>query len=142
MNINRQSKSQNKKNNIETVPIVLDLSMLDIMCKFVMSDSLFVKRHHLINIKTFIDIIDRSTYMNDIEKVKRFNFIKYALQAKIELHIFNSDLVFEFVQTKLPEKIDFYDINNENPLSKEELNLVEDDREFLAVKKEYKKLLY
>ena len=25
---------------------------------------------------------------------------------------------------------------------KEELNLVEDDREFLAVKKEYKKLLY
>lgn len=37
---------------------------------------------------------------------------------------------------------DIYVFRVDNVDGKEELNLVEDDKEFLAVKKEYKKLLY
>ncbi|VYT91225.1 DUF1292 domain-containing protein [Clostridium tertium] len=37
---------------------------------------------------------------------------------------------------------DIYVFRVDNIDGKEELNLVEDDKEFLAVKKEYKKLLY
>ncbi|MCR1949441.1 MULTISPECIES: DUF1292 domain-containing protein [unclassified Clostridium] len=37
---------------------------------------------------------------------------------------------------------DVYVFRVDNVDGKEELNLVEDDKEFLAVKKEYKKLLY
>ena len=40
------------------------------------------------------------------------------------------------------ESEDVYVFRIDNVDGKEELNLVEDDKEFLAVKKEYKKLLY
>ena len=40
------------------------------------------------------------------------------------------------------ESEDVYVFRIDNVEGKEELNLVEDDKEFLAVKKEYKKLLY
>lgn len=40
------------------------------------------------------------------------------------------------------ESEDIYMFRVDNVDGKEELNLVEDDKEFLAVKKEYKKLLY
>ena len=40
------------------------------------------------------------------------------------------------------KKVDVFIFRVDNVDGKEELNLVEDDEEFLAVKKEYKKLLY
>ena len=40
------------------------------------------------------------------------------------------------------ESEDVYVFRIDNVEGKEELNLVEDDKEFLAVKKEYKKLIY
>ena len=76
-------------------------------------------------IMTFLDEEGNKVEFEAIAKIY-LNETEYLLLAPID--DVNSEDVYVF-------RVDEVD-------GKEELNLVEDDKEFLAVKKEYKKLLY
>jgi len=77
--------------------------------------------------KVIMSFLDENGEKVDFEAIARvyLNEVEYLLLAPVDVE---SDDVYVF-------RVDEVD-------GKEELNLVEDDKEFLAVKKEYKKLLY
>ncbi|WP_291651297.1 DUF1292 domain-containing protein [Clostridium sp.] len=79
------------------------------------------------NEKKIMSFLDEDGNKVDFEAIARIYLeeIEYLLLAPID-----------------EKSEDVYVFRVDNVDGKEELNLVEDDKEFLAVKKEYKKLLY
>lgn len=112
MNINRKKITSSKKSEIEQSPIVFDITMLDCFCKYILTDSRWVRKHHLMNIRALIEIIDPSTYENDIEKVKRYRFLKRGIELRLDKHIDNPLIMLEEISTRLGEDISFIDPNN------------------------------
>lgn len=111
MNLNRK-KASSIKGGKELSPITFDITVLDCFCKFALTDSILIRRQHLTNLQRLIDEIDPSTYENDIEKVKRYRFIKFALEMKLERHIMSVPLILSDAVSKLGTDIDFIDIND------------------------------
>ena len=75
--------SSKKKKDDELISIQLDIETLSTMCRFVISDSLYVKRYDLIQMRRFLNVIDTNKLARtSVEITDRLNFIRYALEAK------------------------------------------------------------
>ena len=61
----------------------LDIRTLDIMCKSLVTDNQAIRRGQLINLRNLIYLINPENYVNDTEKVKRVNFIKKGIEARL-----------------------------------------------------------
>ena len=103
---------KNNKFNVETAKITLDLTTLNIFCKYILQDSRFIRMDHLINMRRLLSIIDRSTYENDPEKVKRFNFLYKALDARLNENLTDIELILLHINGGINFKVDFLDYNN------------------------------
>lgn len=79
---NNNGAKNNVKNNVK-LAIGFDLVALDLMCSYIVTENRNVRRSHLINMRNLIDILDLALYENDIEKMKRINFIKRGLDARL-----------------------------------------------------------
>lgn len=60
-----------------------DVRTFDIMCKSLVTDNQAIRRGQLINLRNLIYLINPETYINDPEKVKRVNFIKKGIEARL-----------------------------------------------------------
>lgn len=108
--------------NEATKPIKLNLDLMtyDILCKYILQSGSFVRMEHLVNLRKLISIIDYSTYENDPEKVKRVNFIRKGLEARLDHNINDRDIILTYINGGLTFQIDFLDYNRLN-LSKDEI---------------------
>ncbi len=100
--------------SVENKPIklVLDIGTLDIMCRYVLSSSSFLKMAHLVNLRKLISVLDRSTYDKDPEKSKRIDFLIRALEAKIDYHLTDFNMIMTHIGGGLAYDIDFINLNN------------------------------
>ena len=112
MNINRNKNRRNIGTNNSKIPLTFDIRVLNLFCHFVLSENKFIRKHHLMNLKKMIDMVDPTTYENDIDKVNRIRFISKALEAKLDLRISNRDMVIEHIYAGLAIDIDFIDLDN------------------------------
>ena len=86
-NIAKRNKSvQNAKINI-------DLPTLNILCRYILQDPKIIRMEHLVNLRRLLYLIDTSMYENDVEKVKRVNFIKKALEARLDYGLTDIDII-------------------------------------------------
>lgn len=67
----------------EVIKLNFDLEALNLMCCYILSENQNIRRSHLINMRNLFSILDMDLYANDPEKMKRINFIKKGLEAKI-----------------------------------------------------------
>ena len=112
MNINRNiSRTKNVRAN-NKIPLTFDIRVLNLFCEFILSENKFIRKHHLMNLRKVIDIIDPSVYENDIEKVNRIRFIEKGLEAKLDRRLVKKDIVIEYIFSGLAVDIDFIDVNN------------------------------
>ena len=65
------------------IDINLDLRTLDIMCKSLVTDSQIIRRGQLVNLRNLIALIKPENYTNDSEKMKRIQFIKKGIEARL-----------------------------------------------------------
>ena len=102
---NRYLKKYDKDNG-DTDKIVLnfDISSLNIMCSYVLSENKNIKRNQLVNMKNLFEIIDDKSFINDNEKYKRFKFIKLALKARLEKEIKNRDILIKVINGGITEE--------------------------------------
>lgn len=100
--------------SVENRPIklVLDINTLDIMCRYVLSSSSFLKVTHLVNLRKLISVLDKSTYEKDPEKNKRIDFLIKALEAKIDYHLTDINMIMTHIGGGLTFTVDFIDFNN------------------------------
>ena len=82
MNIERRQKYSNQgRTSVFTkkrLPINFDLSSLNLMCNYVITENRNIRRSQYINLRNLIDLLDMDKYINDQEKYKRVVFIKKA----------------------------------------------------------------
>ena len=105
----KQSKSINPKK--KPISLNLDLSTLDILCRYILQSHVFVKVEHLVNLRNLLISIDPKTYENEQEKFKRFNFLFKGLEARIEEKLEDRDIVLNYINGGLTYKLDFIDYN-------------------------------
>ena len=117
------SSAKKKKEN-EPISIQLDIETLSTMCRFVISDSLYVKRYDLIQLKRFLNVIDTNKLArSSMEITDRLNFIRYALEAKLDVKLSGKDAVLSYVNQKFTKDID---INLDIPIGKEDIDWIND----------------
>ena len=104
---NSSLTTKKKKKDEEQINMQLDVETLTTMCRFVISDSIYVKRYDLTQLRKFLTVVDTykmsklSTEMSD-----RINFIKYALEAKLDKKLNNRDSVLSYINQKFTKDID------------------------------------
>ena len=105
-NIAKRNKSvQNAKINI-------DLPTLNILCRYILQDPKIIRMEHLVNLRRLLYLIDTSMYENDVEKVKRVNFIKKALEARLDYGLTDIELILNHINGGIDFKVDFLDYNH------------------------------
>lgn len=106
----------------DKIVVQLDVETLNTLCKFVISDSAYVKKYDLIQLKRFMETIDQDRIKNSgIDQRDRVLFIKYGLEAKLELKMNSQDAVMGYISSKFDKSIDFID---KSPLSREDIQWV------------------
>lgn len=122
MKIKRNTGFSNS-NKERPIKLVLDITTLDIMCRYVISGSSVLRMGHMVNLRKLINVLDKSTYENDIEKKKRLDFISKALEARLEYHLTDRYMILTHACGVLPYMVDF--INVQSPeLNKNELSWI------------------
>lgn len=113
-------KTSYKSNQSKKINLVLDILTLDILCKYVLTQSRIIRLNHLVNLRKMILALDPVTYENDIEKQKRVMFIIKALEARIDKHLSDRTAILVDINGGIAYDLDFIDYNNLD-LSQDEL---------------------
>ena len=105
--INRRNKY-----NTQKAKITLDINTLNIFCRYLLQDSRVIRMEHLVNMRRLINIIDRSTYENDPDKVERYNFILKTLEARLDNNLTDRDLILNYINGGIMYEVTFIDYDN------------------------------
>lgn len=82
-----------------------DIVSLDLLCSFVISENRLVKRSVLNSLSNLMDCMDMAVYSKDAEKMKRINFLRLGLQARLEKNINNRDIILKHIAGGLNEEL-------------------------------------
>src|SRR5699024_4065786 len=81
----------------EKLPVVFDLTSLNLMCQYVLSDNRNIKRGAHINLRNLIDLLDMEKYISDQDKYRRIVFIKKGIEAKLERGLTNPEAIVKYI---------------------------------------------
>lgn len=136
-------KYTKKKDEPEKANITLDNFILDTFCKFALTGSSYVRITQLIGLRNFLNQVDPRTYQSDIEKSNKIQFIKTALNARIDFNLTDKGMIWEHVITHIPFEPNFIDPNVE--LTKDEVkwvnNVISENLKYSFVYKNVDELL-
>ena len=93
----KENGSRTVKFSNKTVDINFGLDMLNMLCSYAVSTNANIRTTNLINLRNLIEMLNMSIYEKDIEKQKRIEFIRKALDAKINKKIKDPLLVISYV---------------------------------------------
>jgi len=79
------------------LPVVFDLTSLNLMCQYVLSDNRNIKRGAYINLRNLIDLLDMEKYISDQDKYRRIVFIKKGIEAKLERGLTNPEAIVKYI---------------------------------------------
>lgn len=122
----RQKYSGHGRTNIinkKTIDINFDLNILNLFCSYVLSENRHIKRGGLINLRNLFDIMNLDIYRNDIEKMKRINFIKKGLEGRLLKNLNNPILIIKYINGGIIDD-DLLDPQNVTLLSTDEMNWI------------------
>lgn len=102
-------KSYKNKQNIK---MVIDTNTFDILCKYIISNSAYLRMNHISNLNKLISGLDIKPYENDPERIKRIKFIKRGIEARMVYNLNDRMLILNHIKSGLDFDIDFIDFNN------------------------------
>lgn len=79
------------------VKMIFDISVLDLMCSYIISNNSNIKKSHIVNMRNLFDSLDLDEYSRDIEKLKRIAFIRRGIEARLEKDLKNSNLILTYI---------------------------------------------
>lgn len=79
------------------LPVVFDLTSLNLMCQYVLSDNRNIKRGAYINLRNLIDLLDMEKYISDQDKYRRIVFIKKGIEAKLERGLTSPEAIVKYI---------------------------------------------
>ena len=118
MVINKSNRRYENNNSVKPIKMVMDISTFNILCRYVISSSSYIRINQLINLGKLIDALEPSTYNNDPDKIKRIAFIRRGLDARIKYKLTNPELIISHIMNGIEYDIDFinwdsYELNSD-----------------------------
>lgn len=105
------------------LPINFDLSSLDLMCTYVLSNNRNIKRGHYINLRNVMEMLDMSKYVNDQDKLDRITFIKRGIEGKIVKGLSNPLAIIKYINGGIIDD-NIIDMNQFQDLSNNEIDWI------------------
>ncbi len=93
----RKMKYMKRSNDKELININFDLSTLELMSAFVISENKNIRKSSLINMKNLFESINTKIYENDPIRKKHVNFIKKGLEARLVENLNNPSIIEKYV---------------------------------------------
>lgn len=113
----RRDKYRNNpiKNKDLKIDVNFDISTLDLMCSFIVSNNKNIRRGNIINMRNLFLIIDMNNYANDNERLSRIDFIKKGIEARLEYNLTDRNMILTHITGGIGIPIDdvFKEINND-----------------------------
>jgi hypothetical protein len=85
------------KNKDLKIDIKFDITELDIMCSYIISENRAIHRGNIINMRNLFLIIDMSNYVNDQERLARIEFINKGIEARLIYNLNTTDMIFSHI---------------------------------------------
>ena len=114
-------KIETEDSNKFILPFNIDV--LDMFCMFTISDNKSIRRSNLLYLRKLFESIHMDSFRNDEEKLKRVDFIKRALQAKLDMKLDNKSMIISYANGSL-EDSNIIDISSLLELSNNEVDYV------------------
>lgn len=121
-----KSKGRGKtyvKNDRLKIPLNFDLTSLDLLCNFVISENRNIRRLQYINLRNLIEILDMERYVSDEERYKRILFIKKGLEARLERNLNDSVMILKYINGGIIDN-DIIDISTFKDMSNAEIDWI------------------
>lgn len=123
------------------IPYKFDLSALDLLCNYIITENRNVRRANYVSLKNVIDTYDPDCYINDSEKYKRVTFIQRGLQARLQENLQNKALILKYINGGLMDG-NIIDVDSYQPLSNSDIEgiskMISESLEFAFVYQECK----
>ncbi len=147
MNIRRQASNINKpvQDNGIHITQLFDIKTLDLYCRYTISENSNIRMSSLVLVKNLFNKVDIKAYGNDEERVVRIRFIKRGLEARVDKHLKEKDMIIQYINGGLLND-QLLDTSNFKEVSDEELAYINEqscilseyyfvDEEFEAIHK-------
>lgn len=109
--------------NSRKIPLNFDLSSLDLLCNFVLSENRNIRRMQFINLRNLMELIDMEKYISDQERYKRVLFIKKGLEARLERNLNDKMMVMKYINGGFLDN-DIIDISNFRDMNNAEIDWI------------------
>lgn len=113
----RRDKYRNNpiKNKDLKIDVNFDISTLDLMCSYIVSNNQNIRRGNIINMRNLFLIIDMNNYANDTERLARIDFIKKGIEARLEYNLTDRNMILSHITggIGIPVNDVFKEINND-----------------------------
>ena len=116
-------KAGYKKSNNEQISLKLDVNTYDLFCRYILQENRSIRVEHLVALKNLINSINPVNYENDPELLKRVNFIKKGLEARIDNNLNDRDVILSYINGGISFELDFIDYDR-LVLSKAEIEYI------------------
>lgn len=105
------------------IPLNFDLSSLDLLCNFVLSENRNIRRMQFMNLRNLMELIDMERYISDQERYKRVLFIKKGLEARLERNLNDKVMIMKYINGGFLDN-DIIDISNFKDMNNAEIDWI------------------
>lgn len=105
------------------LPVMFDVTSLNLMCEYVLSENRNIKRGAYINLRNLIDLLDMEKYLPDQEKYRRVIFIKKGIEAKLDKGLSNPEAIIKYINGGFLDD-DIIDVNSFVGMSNQEIDWI------------------
>jgi len=112
-----------RKRNRSKSTLVFDLPTLDLYCRFVLSENRSIRTSNFSTMKKLFDRFDRNSYINDPDKLIRFDFIRRGLSARVDYKLKDRYLICQCINGGPTDK-ELLDPNQFDELSNEQIEWI------------------
>ena len=85
------------KNRTLKIDVKFDITELDLMCSYIISENRSIHRGNIINMRNLFLIINMDNYANDQERLSRFDFINKGIEARLVYNLSTTDMIFSHI---------------------------------------------
>ena len=77
------------------IDIKFDITELDLLCAYIVSDNKSIKRGNIVNLKRVLDIMNIGVYGNEQESLSKLAFIKKGIEARLDKNLSDSFMIIK-----------------------------------------------
>ena len=92
----RYSQKYVKNNNIK-IDVQFDITELDILCLYIVSENKSIRRGNIINLRNVFAIMNMNNYSGDESRLQKISFIEKGIEARINQNLISSTLILKYI---------------------------------------------